>query len=165
MICVSPFGFYHSTHLTRLHPLELSCSPLSHLQQAFASNPPAGVEEISFEPQRTFTISGTPNSLSLARNHTRLLVAFTHGPISVYDCSQLFTPGTGELIPVHIFPGNLPCQQMEPNPGDMADLVAILREGDNPPVQVLNVQTFQPLCGWNASGTPDSTPCAREFAY
>ena len=145
--------------------LELSCSPLSHLQQAFASNPPAGVEEISFEPQRTFTISGTPNLLSLACNDTRLLIAFAHGPISVYDCSQLFIPGTGVLLPVHTFPGNLPSQQMEPNPGGMPDLVAVLRESDNPPVQVLNVQTFQPVCGWNAGGTPESTPCACEFVF
>lgn len=143
--------------------IELSCSPLSHLQQAFASNPPAGVEEISFEPQRTLKISGIPNLLSLACNDTRLLIAFTHGPISVYDCSQLFTPGTSELIPLHTFPGNLPSQQMEPNPGDMPDLVAVLREGDNPPVQVLSVQTFQPVRGWNAGGTSESTPCAREF--
>ena len=143
--------------------LELSCSPLSHLQQAFATNPPAGVEEISFEPQRAFAISGTPNLLSLACNETKLLVAFAHGPISVYDCSQLFTPGTDELLPIHTFPGNLPSQQIEPNPGDMPDLVAVLREGDNPPVQVLNAQTFQPVCGWDAGGTPETTPCAREF--
>lgn len=163
MIYVSPFGFHTGVHLTSLHHLELSCSPLSHLRQAFASNPPATIQEISFEPQRTFTISGTPNLLSLAYNDTRLLIAFVQGPISVYDCSQLFTPGTGEFAPVHTFPGVLPCQQIEPNPGDMPDLVAVLREGDNPPVQVLNVHTFQPVCGWNAAGTPESTPCAREF--
>lgn len=145
--------------------LELSCSPLSHLQQAFASSPPAGVEEISFEPQRTLTISGTPNLLSLASNDAKLLIAFAHGPISVYDCSRLFTPGNGELLPTHTFPGDLPSQQVEPNPGDMPDLVAVLREGDNPPVQVLNVQTFQPVCGWNAGGTPESTPCACEFMF
>jgi nucleoporin NUP159 len=152
-------------YISRLHLLELSCSPLSHLRQAFSSNPPAGIEEISFEPQRTLTISGIPNLLSLGCNDTRLLVAFSHGPISVYDCSQLFTPGTGELAPVHTFPGNFACQQMEPNPGDMPNLVAVLREGDNPPVQVLNVQTFQPVCGWNDGGTPGSTPCAREFIH
>lgn len=152
---------WHTPHIL----LELSCSPLSHLQQVFASSPPAGVEEIPFEPQRTLTISGTPNLLSLASNDAKLIIAFTHGPISVYDCSQLFTPGTGELLPIHTFPGNLPSQQMEPNPGDTPDLVAVLREGDNPPVQVLNVQTFQPVCGWNAGGTPESTPCAREFTF
>ncbi|KAF9650196.1 hypothetical protein BDM02DRAFT_1489932 [Thelephora ganbajun] len=156
-------GWFAAITRSTTNDLELSCSPLSHLQQAFASNPPAGVEEISFEPQRTITISGTPNLLSLACNDTRLLIAFTHGPISVYDCSQLFTHGASELLPIHTFPGTLPSQQMEPNPGDMPDLVAVLREGDNPPVQVLNVQTFQPFCGWNTGGTPESTPCAREF--
>ena len=143
--------------------LGLSCSTLSHLRQAFASNPPAGVEEIAFEPQRESRISGIPNLLSFACNDTRLLIAFSHGPISVYDCSQLFTPGTGELVPVHTFPGNFACQQVEPNPGDMPDLIAVLREGDHPPVQVLNVQTFQPVCGWKADGTPELIPCAGGY--
>lgn len=78
----------------------------------------------------------------------------------MYDCSQLFTAGTNDISPVHTFSGSQPCEQIVPNPGDIPELVAALRQGDNS-VELLNVQTGQVVGGWKSSGTPDTTPSSR----
>jgi nucleoporin NUP159 len=145
---------------------ELSCSPLSHLHSVFATSPGAGVDEINFTPQRTLTISpATPNFLVIACNDTRLLIGSTQGPIAMYDCSQLFTAGTNEIAPMHTFSGTRPCEQIAPNPGDIPELVAVLRQGEGSAgsVELLNLQTLQITGGWISGGTPDTTPSARKY--
>jgi nucleoporin NUP159 len=51
---------------------------------------------------------------------------------------------------------------MYANPGDIPELVAILREPDGSPnsqlVEVINVSTMQSVAGWSAGGTPETFP-------
>jgi hypothetical protein len=51
---------------------------------------------------------------------------------------------------------------MYANPGDIPELVALLREPDGSPdsqlVQVINVSTMQSVAGWSSGGTPESFP-------
>jgi nucleoporin NUP159 len=53
------------------------------------------------------------------------------------------------------------------NPGDIPELVAILREPDGSPdsqlVEVINVSTMQSVAGWSSGGTPESFPTSSAY--
>jgi len=56
---------------------------------------------------------------------------------------------------------------MYANPGDIPELVAILREPDGSPdsqlVEVINVSTMQSVAGWSSGGTPESFPMSSAY--
>jgi hypothetical protein len=53
---------------------------------------------------------------------------------------------------------------MYANPGDIPELVALLREPDGNPesqlVEVINVSTLQSVAGWSSGGTPETFPAS-----
>ena len=53
------------------------------------------------------------------------------------------------------------------NPGDIPELVAILREPDGSPdsqlVEVINVSTMLSVAGWSSGGTPESFPTSSAY--
>ncbi|KII89617.1 hypothetical protein PLICRDRAFT_557766 [Plicaturopsis crispa FD-325 SS-3] len=131
-------------------------SPLADLRAAYNTTSPPN-DEIPFTPQRTLSISSAiPNILALASSDTRLLVGLLQGQVAVFDTAQLFTPGHGEIQPLHSFQGSAPPRQIVPNPGDMPDLVAVLREQDAS-VEVLDVRKNELIAGWRSGNTLDTT--------
>jgi nucleoporin NUP159 len=126
----------------------------------------------TFQPQRSIPFSDvTPNYLVFACNDTRLVVGLTQGPVIVFDASAICSTGTNEVTPLHTF---LPTtttptavRQMYANPGDIPELVALLREPDGNPesqlVEVINVSTLQSVAGWSSGGTPETFPVSGAF--
>ena len=125
-----------------------------------------------FQPQRKIPFSSvSPNYLIFALNDTRLVVGLTHGPVIVFEASAICSPGTDEVTPLHTFLPTTPTptavRQMYANPGDIPELVAILREPDGSPdsqlVEVINVATMQSVAGWSSGGTPETFPTSGAY--
>jgi nucleoporin NUP159 len=148
----------------------LVSSPLADLRSHLSSQD--ANSDNAFQPQRKIPFSSvTPNYLLFALNDSRLVVGLTHGPVIVFEASAICSPGDNEATPLHTF---LPTtstptavRQMYANPGDIPDLVAILREPDGSPdsqlVEVINVSTMQSVAGWRSAGTPESFPTSSAY--
>jgi len=121
----------------------------------------------TFQPRRSIPFSSvTPNYLVFACNDTRLVVGLTQGPVIVFDASAICSTGTNDVTPLHTFLPTTPTptavRQMYENPGDIPELVALLREPDGNPnsqlVEIINVSTLQSVAGWCSGGTPETFP-------
>ena len=92
------------------------------------------------------------------------MVALADGSLAVYDASSLL--GNSPASPLHVFPGSpgATFRKLAPNPGDMAELVAVLRDvGDRTDVvavEVYDIQNMRSVCGWRAGVTPNTKPTA-----
>ncbi|KZV61757.1 hypothetical protein PENSPDRAFT_693128 [Peniophora sp. CONT] len=151
----------------------LTVSPLSNLRQSLyaADDATSG----TFTPTRTLSLAqyGTPHYVLFAHGDTRLLVGFVQGPVQVYDTSMLFTPGGGDVQPIHTFPSTTTTavRQMHANPNaeaGLSELVAILREpdgsGDSLLVEVVNVASMSSVCGWRGGGTSETFPTSLSWS-
>ncbi|KAI0059163.1 hypothetical protein BV25DRAFT_1918637 [Artomyces pyxidatus] len=149
--------------------LALVASPVSDLRsQLVSSDNHSGA---AFKPQRTLPLpSITPHYVIFACNDSRLLVGLTEGPVLVFDASSVCTPGSNEVGPIHSFPSttSTAVRQMYSNPGDIPELVAVLREPDGNPssqlVEILNVMTLQSSGGWRGGGTSESFPTSMSWS-
>lgn len=148
----------------------LVSSPLADLRSHLSSQDPNS--DNVFQPQRKIPFANvTPNYLLFALNDTRLVVGLTHGPVIVFEASAICSPGDNEVTPLNTFLPTTPTptavRQMYANPGDIPELVAILREPDGTPdsqlVQVINVSTMQSVAGWSSGGTPESFPTSSAY--
>jgi nucleoporin NUP159 len=106
----------------------------------------------------------TPAIVAFASADTRLLVGLTQGPVLVFDTARLFTAGSDEITQLYSFPSTTSSapRQILPNPGDMPDLVAVLRDGDGTPgsqlVEIVDVQKLESVGGWRSGNSPDAKP-------
>jgi nucleoporin NUP159 len=158
-----PIQFYSLFVLTYIYPA-LIFSPLSDLRVAFSNAAPENAETV-FVPKRTLSFTpATPNIVVFASADTRLVVGLTQGPVLVFDTTRLFTSGSDEITPLHSFPSTTSSapKLILPNPGDMPDLVAILRDADGNSssqlVEILDVQKMESVGGWRGGDFPDATP-------
>jgi nucleoporin NUP159 len=89
----------------------------------------------------------------------------------VFEASDICSPGDNEVSPLHTFLSTTTAptavRQMYANPGDIPELVAILREPDGSPnsqlVEIINVSTMQSVAGWSAGGTPETFPTSSSY--
>ena len=152
-----------------LNPISaLVSSPLADLRSQLSTQD--ANSDNTFQPQRSIPFSSvTPNYLVFACNDTRLVVGLTQGPVIVFDASSICSIGNNEVTPLHSFPPTTPTavRQMYANPGDIPELVALLREPDGNPesqlVEVINVSTLQSVAGWSSGGTPETFPASSAF--
>ncbi|KAH9958575.1 hypothetical protein BC827DRAFT_1377594 [Russula dissimulans] len=149
--------------------LALVSSPLADLRSHLSSLD-ANSDNV-FQPQRKIPFSSvTPNYLAFALNDTRLVVGLIHGPVIVFEASAICSPGNNQVTPLHTFLPTTPTptavRQMYANPGDIPELVALLREPDGSPdsqlVEVINVSTMQSVAGWSSGGSPETFPTSSE---
>jgi len=147
----------------------LVSSPLADLRSHLSSLDASS--DSVFQPQRTFPFSSvTPNYLAFALNDTRLVVGLIHGPVIVFEASTICSPGNNQVTPLHTFLPTTPTptavRQMYANPGDIPELVALLREPDGSPdsqlVEIINVSTMQSVAGWSSGGSPETFPTSSE---
>ena len=128
----------------------LVASPLADLRSHLSSLDPNS--DNAFQPQRKIPFSSvTPNHLVFALNDSRLVIGLTHGPVIVFEASDICSPGDNEVNPLHTFLPTTPTptavRQMYANPGNIPELVAILRRPDvspNSQLGVINVSTMPP---------------------
>lgn len=118
-----------------------------------------------YTPQRTMQLGSViPHYLAFALNDSRLIMGLKSGEIAVFDSESLCTPGTNEIQPLHTFssPTGGPARFIMPNPGDLPELVAVLREPDGRTdsqlLEVLDVAKFQTITGWRSGGSPKTYP-------
>jgi nucleoporin NUP159 len=152
-------SFHHGLILTS-SLLALIFSPLSDLRAAFSRTD----KSEPFIPQRVLVIQQTPVIVKFASNDTRMVLGLASGLIQLYDTSVLFTPGSTHVQPIHSWP-SVPnsLRHILPNPGEMPDQVAILREANAPiAVEIFDVQKLESIGGWCSSNVPESTPTSRE---
>ncbi|KAH9178382.1 hypothetical protein EDB89DRAFT_2239616 [Lactarius sanguifluus] len=151
--------------------LALVSSPLADLRSQLSSQD-VNSDNI-FQPQRTIPFSSvSPNYLVFACNDTRLVVGLTQGLVIVFDASAICSTGTNEVTPLHTSSQPTPTptavRQMCANPGDVPELVALLRESDGRPdsqlVEVINVSTLQSVAGWSSGGTPETFPASISWS-
>lgn len=116
-------------------------------------------------PQRSLSFApATPNIIAFASADTRLIVGLTQGPILVFDAARFFSAGSDEIPSLHSFSSTTssPPRQILPNPDDMPDLIAVLRDGNGSPgvqlVEILDVQKLECIGGWRSGNAPDATP-------
>ncbi|KAF9243558.1 hypothetical protein BU15DRAFT_30378, partial [Melanogaster broomeanus] len=92
------------------------------------------------------------------------------GSILVYASDQLLSSGDSPLHPTHTFSGSLSTLLLaiQPNPGDIPDLVAVLRDCSNSPgslsVELLDVQKLMSSGGWMAGKSPSTTPTSISWS-
>jgi nucleoporin NUP159 len=119
-------------------------------------------------PKRILAVPQCPAIINFASNDTRLLLGLTNGQILLYDTSMLFTQGSGEINPIHLWPSAVPnaLRQILPNPGDMPDQVAILH-GENAPIviEILDTQKLESVGGWSCSGMSTVPISCKPFTY
>ncbi|KAF8260198.1 hypothetical protein EI94DRAFT_1897679 [Lactarius quietus] len=127
----------------------------------------------NFKPRRSIPFSSvTPNYLIFTCNDTRLVVSLTQGPVIVFDASAICSTGTNEVTPLHTFllTTRTPTavRQMYTNPGDIPELVALLRKPDgnleSQLIEVINVSTLQSLARWSSRGTPETFPASISWS-
>ncbi|TFY82778.1 hypothetical protein EWM64_g1239, partial [Hericium alpestre] len=144
----------------------LILSPISDLRSQLMD----GNTEL-FQPQRTVHFPGVvPHYVTFACNETRIVVSLVQGPVLVYDACVLCMPGSTDVAPLHSFPSTTAtsARQICPNPGDIPELVAILREADGKAesqlVEVINVMSMQSVAGWRNGATPDTIPASLSWS-
>ncbi|KIK81178.1 hypothetical protein PAXRUDRAFT_833034 [Paxillus rubicundulus Ve08.2h10] len=147
----------------------LILSPLPDLRSAFASA--SADDDGPYQPKRRIPINGTtPMFLTFACNDTRVLLGLADGFILVYDSDQLISSGGGLVSPTHSFTASpsTVLLSIQPNPGDIPELVAILRDCTNSPgslaVELLDVQKFVSSGGWMAGKSPSTTPTSISWS-
>ena len=148
--------------------LALILSPLVDLRSALAAA--SADDEQSFRPQRRVPIGGAPpHILTFACNDTRGLLGLADGSIHVYASDQLLSGGEGPVQPIHVFTttSSVTLLSILPNPGDIPELIAVLRDCTNSPgslaVELLDVQKLISSGGWMAGKSPSTTPTSREY--
>ena len=140
---------------------EVILSPLADLRSTIKASTSEGEEE--FKPKRVLPLALSPTHIIFSLNDERLVVGFADGSISIYDTSKLFQPGTDFVTTLRVFApaGPGPIRQIIANPGDLPELVALRREGENGgdglAVEVLDLQSLQSKGGWRVGAT-DAIP-------
>lgn len=126
-------------------------------------------DEQPFKPQRRVPISGAlPHILTFACNDTRVLLGFVDGSVHVYASDHLLSSGEGPVQPIHVFAtsSSAALLSIQPNPGDIPELIAVLRDCTNSPgslaVELLDVQNLISSGGWMAGKSPSTTPTSSE---
>ncbi|KAG8212928.1 hypothetical protein J3R82DRAFT_11286 [Butyriboletus roseoflavus] len=147
----------------------LILSPLADLRSALAAA--SAEDEQSYRPQRRVPIGGAPpHILTVACNDTRVLLALVDGSIHVYASDQLFSIGDGPVQPIHVFAtsSSATLLSIQPNPGDIPELVAALRDCTNTPgslaVELFDVQRLVSSGGWMAGKSPSTTPTSISWS-
>lgn len=148
--------------------LALILSPLADLRSALVAA--SADDKQLFQPQRRVPINGaTPHTLTFACNDTRILLGSSDGSIHVYASDQLLSSGEGIVQPIHVFATSSPAAllSVQPNPGDIPELVAVLRDCANSPgslaVELLDVQKLSSSGGWMAGKSPSTTPTSSAY--
>jgi nucleoporin NUP159 len=143
--------------------LALVLSSLANLRSAFASA--SETDERTYVPQRKVSLGyATPKIIVFACNDSRLVVGLAEGSVMVYATEHLFSPGQGSVDPIYSLPAaSSPfIISISPNPGDLPELVAILRDsqsGSNAlSVELLDVQKLTSVGGWVAGSLPSTIP-------
>ncbi|KZT70881.1 hypothetical protein DAEQUDRAFT_171504 [Daedalea quercina L-15889] len=162
--CVRSAGAY--TVLVLILNLDLTSGPLAQLRSTFTSSTQSG--EIDLITQTRHTLPGPASFIAYAHNETRLVVALADGSLAVYYAQSLLnnTPAN----PVHIFPGTAGAsfRKLAPNPGDMSELVAVLRDvgerTDAVAVEVFDIRNMRSVCGWRGGATPNTRPTAMSWS-
>ena len=165
--------------LTKLVPAGLIASTVSDLRARLLSADGKNDEPIAVSRTVPLPQGVNPNYLVFASNESKLLVGLAEGAIIVYDANAICSAGTENIIPIHTFLAttSTSARHIYPNPGDLPDLVAVLREPDGNPntqlVEILDVTALQSVAGWRSGGTPQTLPmssalipdlCIRIFA-
>lgn len=159
---VRPLGL--SSHFSLSPVICLSViilSPLSELRSAFSEK-----SESPFAAKRSLpTSTAIPTIITFANSDSKLVVGFDQGPIIVYDTSTLFSPGSEEIRPAHVFQSNTstPPRQIVPNPSEesgLSELVAVIRD-DAGTLEIFNVQKMTTHAVWRGEGP--NTPASGVF--
>ncbi|KIJ66805.1 hypothetical protein HYDPIDRAFT_186428 [Hydnomerulius pinastri MD-312] len=147
----------------------LILSPLSDLRSAFASA--SADDDRPYQPQRRLQLGGAiPIIVMFACNDTRIMLGLADGSIIVYASDHLLSSGDGPVNPLHAFPASSSTTllSVHPNPGDIPELVAVLRDCSNSPgsltVELLDVQKLMPSGGWMAGKSPSTTPTSLSWS-
>ncbi|TFK50032.1 hypothetical protein OE88DRAFT_308545 [Heliocybe sulcata] len=171
LVVANSKGWFGAVTRTSSGEHQIIFSPLSDLRAAFASSEHNEDNEISLSPKRTLSLSSAhPDFMVLAANDSRLALSLLGGPVLVFDTAQLFTEGNDQVTPIHQFAPTVPTpvRQIVANPGDIAELVAVLRAPDDKSesqlVDILDVVKLQSAGGWKWLGTPETTPTALSWS-
>ena len=97
-----------------------------------------------------------------------MVVAYVQGAVAVYDTRTILAD-SAEVNPLIIHQsstGTAP-RELAPNPGELADLVAVLYESGGTPdgqvIQLLDVQQLTVVGGWVSGGTLETTPASSKW--
>ncbi|EMD33399.1 hypothetical protein CERSUDRAFT_118001 [Gelatoporia subvermispora B] len=141
-------------------------APLSALRTAFVSAS-ADNSDTVFHGRRTLQLPAAPMSVQFACNETRVVVGLVQGAILVYDLQAILAKGTAEPSPIHTFSGSTPIREIIPNPGDIPELVAVLREttnSDDLAIEVLDINSSRLAAGWKRGQLPSQTPVSLSWS-
>ncbi|KAF9223599.1 hypothetical protein BS17DRAFT_780883 [Gyrodon lividus] len=147
----------------------LILSPLADLRSAFALA--EAEDDRPYRPQRRVLINGAmPIILVFACDDTMVLLGLADGSILVYASDQLFSSGNDPMHPTHTFTASSSTVllSIQPNPGDIPELVAVLRDCSTSPgslaVELLDMQKFMSSGGWMAGKSPSTTPTSISWS-
>lgn len=150
------YSFFHLLATSDII-LALVLSPLNDLHSVFSSSSSDG--PLSLQSRVSLSLPAIPHIVVFTQGDARLLVAFTSGPLSVYDSRAVFQ-SSAAAPPLHTFPfsGRKPVRDIFSSPGDMQTVALVREAGDGLPVEILDVQKMTSIGGWNAGGSPTTNP-------
>lgn len=108
--------------------------------------------------------------MTFANEDTRLVVGLAQGSVVIYDTDGLLAGGLSQQTPIHTFSSNAgsTLRQIVPNPGDMAELIAVLRHvgqaSEDLLVEIFDLRSMKSIGGWQQS-TPDCRPNACKICH
>ncbi|CAE6389581.1 unnamed protein product [Rhizoctonia solani] len=142
-------------------PTGLVASPLTHLRETQGGSSGDGPTPI--EPKHRISLSGAPYFVHFAASHTKIVVI-----VRVDNAWNLDIFNAEDVKPTHtVSLGAEDVVDMQPNPSEGSDVVAILRgrSSSSSCLDMINVATASRVASWGAANSADESTALTSISW
>ncbi|CAE6440870.1 unnamed protein product, partial [Rhizoctonia solani] len=150
-------------------PTSLVASPLTHLRETQANSTGDGPTPI--EPKHRISLSGAPYFVHFATSHTKVVVVVRAEDIwnlEIFNAEDICRESAGDVKPTHTLSlGTEDVVDMQPNPSEGSDVVAILRgrSSSSSCLDMINIATASRITSWGAANSADESTALTSSEY
>ncbi|CAE6438308.1 unnamed protein product, partial [Rhizoctonia solani] len=147
----------------------LVASPLAHLRETQANS--KGDGPVPMEPKHRISLSGAPYFVHFATSHTKVVVVVRGDNtwiLEIFNAEDICRESVGDVKPTHTLSlGGEDVVDMQPNPSEGSELVAILRgrQSSTSHLDIINVSTATRLTSWGAANTQDESTALTSISW
>ncbi|KAF8674123.1 Nuclear pore complex [Rhizoctonia solani] len=149
-------------------PTGLVASPLTHLRETQASSNGDGPTPI--EPKHRISLSGAPYFVHFATSHTKVVVvvrADNTWNLEIFNSEDICRESVGDVKPTHTLSlGAEDVVDMQPNPSEESEVIAILRGRNSSSVlDMINVTAGSRINSWGAANSADESTALTSISW
>ncbi|KDN48832.1 hypothetical protein RSAG8_02819, partial [Rhizoctonia solani AG-8 WAC10335] len=150
-------------------PTGLVASPLAHLRETQASS--AGDGPVPMEPKHRISLSGAPYFIRFAASHTKVIVIVRTDDtwnLEVFNAEDICRESVGGVKPTHTLSlGGEDVIDMQPNPSEGSEVVAILRgrQSSTSFLDMINLSTASRIASWGAANGLDEATALTSISW